>query len=202
MKKILSMGIASAVLALTAVAASAEINATTDGNAVTGDTITVAITTTEEVKAIGFTVSATGLEATSANVEVTGQAIAGDADDGSIIISGADLKGWAAGATIATITYTVTAETGADVSVALAAHNGMEHTFGDALKLTVVEGTEQPGGDPVDPGTEPGGDPVDPGTEPGGEQPGGETPPETGVALAVVPAVLAGAAVVVAKKRK
>lgn len=191
MKKILSMGIASAVLALTAVAASAEITATTDGTPVTGNTVVVTISTTEAVEAVGFTVSATGLEAKAENVEVTGQAVAGDAEDGSIIISGADLKGWEAGATIATITYTVTAETGADVSVALAAHNGMAHTFGDALQLTVVDGTTDPGTDPSDPG-----DPADPGAE------DPTTPPDTGVALAVVPAVLAGAAVVVAKKRK
>ncbi len=197
MKKILSMGIASAVLALTAVAASANIVAATDGNPVTGNTITVAITTDEEIKAVGFTVAATGLEATADNVEVGegGMISKGAAEDGSIIISGANAQGWAAGATLATITYTVTAETGADVEITLANHNGMTHTFGDALKLTVVDDTVDPGTDPVDPGT----DPVDPGTDPGDDP---TTPPETGVALAIVPAVLAGAAVVVAKKRK
>ena len=201
MKKILSMGIASAVLALTAIAASADIVAASTDNAVNGGTVTVEVTTTEALEKFGFTVAATGLEVVEVAPAAVGIVSTNTAEDGSIIVAG--VGAFAEGSVLATITYTVTGETGSNVAVTLGNYKDNEATFQN-LEATVVEGTE-PGGDPVDPGTEPGGDPVDPGTEPGGENPGGEdptTPPDTGVALAIVPAVLAGAAVVVAKKRK
>ena len=179
MKKILSMGIASAVLALTAIAASADIVAASTDNAVNGGTVTVEVTTTEALEKFGFTVAATGLEVVEVAPAAVGIVSTNTAEDGSIIVAG--VGAFAEGSVLATITYTVTGETGSNVAVTLGNYKDNEATFQN-LEATVVEGTE-----------------------PGGENPGGEdptTPPDTGVALAIVPAVLAGAAVVVAKKRK
>lgn len=193
MKKILSMGIASAVLALTAIAASADIVAASNDNPVKDGTITVEITTTEALTKFGFTVAGTGLEVVDVATGEGGLISTNTAEDGSTVVAGVGT--FAEGGVLATITFTVTGDTGSEVAVNLANFKDNEATYQN-LKLTVVDGTTNPGTDPVDPGT----DPVDPGTEPGGDDP--TTPPETGVALAVVPAVLAGAAVVVAKKRK
>lgn len=183
MKKIISMGIASAVLALTAVAASAAITATTADKAVNGKTVKVQITTDADVEAFGFNLAAEGLTATAADVQADGMIVAADAADGSINVNGISLDGFKAGTVLATVTYTVTAETDADVAVALSNMPGMTDTY-TGLTLKVVE---EGAADPTKP------DPTDP-TDP--------DQPSTGVALAVVPAVLAGAAVVVAKKRK
>lgn len=184
MKKIISMGIASAVLALTAVAASATITATSADKVVNGKTVKVEITTDADIEAFGFNLAAEGLTATAADVQVEGLIVPGDAADGSININGASVDGFKAGTVLATVTYTVTAETGADVAVALTNVAGMKDEFTNFTAKVVEEGAADP--------TKPA-DPTDP-TDP--DQPG------TGVALAVVPAVLAGAAVVVAKKRK
>lgn len=181
MKKIISMGIASAVLALTAVAASATITATSADKAVNGKTIKVAITTDADIEAFGFNLAAEGLTATAADVQAEGMIIPGDAADGSINVNGVSVDGFKAGTVLATVTYTVTAETDADVAVAISNLPGMKYEFTNFTAKVVEEGAA----DPTDPT-----DPTDP------------DQPSTGVALAVVPAVLAGAAVVVAKKRK
>lgn len=192
MKKIISMGIASAVLALTAVAASAAIKADTKDALTPGSTITVDITTTEAIEGYQFVVSADGLEVVS--VKQNRPVVDGETDesavldkdaleDGSYLLIGGSADGWKAGDVIATVTYTVTAEEGENVTVAFAPDGGVEATF-EAYGPFTIGGA----GEPVDPT-----DPTDP-TDP--ENPG------TGIALAVVPAVLAGAAVVVAKKRK
>ncbi|HCD69046.1 MAG TPA: hypothetical protein DEQ68_00315 [Ruminococcaceae bacterium] len=181
MKKIISMGIASAVLALTAVAASAAITATTADKAVNGKTVKVQITTDADVEAFGFNLAAEGLTATAADVQADGMIVAADAADGSINVNGISLDGFKAGTVLATVTYTVTAETDADVAVALSNMPGMTDTYTGLTLKVVAEGAA----DLTDPT-----DPTDP------------DQPSTGVALAVVPAVLAGAAVVVAKKRK
>ena len=182
MKKIISMGIASAVLALTAVAASAaNITATSTDKAVNGKTVTVQITTDTDIEAFGFNIAAEGMTATAADVKGEGTFQVGDAADGSINVGGISTDGYKAGTAIVTVTYTVTAETGADVAVALTNAAGMKDEFTNFTAKVVEEGAA----DPTDPT-----DPTDP------------DQPSTGVALAVVPAVLAGAAVVVAKKRK
>lgn len=192
MKKIISMGIASAVLALTAIAASAAIKADTKDALTPGSTITVDITTTEAIDGYQFVVSAEGLEVVKVKqnkVQVDGEdeelcvTTKEAKEDGSYLLIGGSAEGWKAGDVIATITYTVTAEEGENVAVAFAPDGGVEATFEAYGPFTVGEA-----GDPTDP-TDPT-DPADPGN------------PGTGVALAVVPAVLAGAAVVVAKKRK
>lgn len=202
MKKIISMGIASAVLALTAIAASADIKANGPEKVVNGKSIKVEITTTAAVTDCGFVVSATGLEVESVDTTVDGATVLNSTlADGSLKIGGFSNTAdpMKAGTVLATITYTVTAATGEDVAVAIdTASQGYDDVPVNYTATVVAEETSEPEQptDPSDPGKE---DPTDPGkedpTDPGDV-------PATGVALAVVPAVLAGAAVVVAKKRK
>ena len=183
MKKIISMGIASAVLALTAIAASADIVATTSDAVVNGKEITVAISTITDVDTYGVTLNVTGLETTKEKITANGDMGGGNVlDDGTIKITGLSSTGFKAGDVVATVVFTVTGETGSEVAVALGNAEGYDEAFQNLTATVVAEGET-----PVTPG-EP--TPTDP------ENPG------TGVALAVVPAVLAGAAVVVAKKRK
>lgn len=187
MKKIISMGIASAVLALTAVAASADITATAADNAVNGKTVEVAITTTADIEAYGITLAADGLEFVSIDTTDVNNVL----EDGSVVLTGASLAGYKAGTVLATVTYTVTAEKDADVSVALANMTGMD----DVLVNYTAKVVDAAATDPTQPT-----DPSDPTTDP--TDPTQPENPDTGVALAIVPAVIAGAAVVVAKKRK
>lgn len=181
MKKIISMGIASAVLALTAIAASADIEATTDATKVaTGDTVKVVVKTSADIEDFDFFVLADGLEYVG---EEPNGGVGGIQADGSYRTNGAAIGGWKSGDTIVTLTYTVTAAEGETVAVALKGAPGYDT---DAYVYTTFETlTVGEAGQP--------GQPVQP------DQPDN---PGTGVALAVVPAVLAGAAVVVAKKRK
>ena len=186
MKKIISMGIASAVLALTAIAASADIEATTEATKLaTGDTVKVVVKTTADIEDFDFYVLADGLEFVADEAE-NPAAVGAVQADGSYKINGAAINGWKTGDTIVTLTYTVTAAEGETAAVAVkgaAGYDTDEYVYTTFAPITVGEA-----GDPTDP-TDPT-DPADPGN------------PGTGVALAVVPAVLAGAAVVVAKKRK
>ena len=197
MKKIISMGIASAVLALTAIAASADIKANGPETAKTGDVITVTITTTAEITDCGFFVSATGLEFVSVDTTTTdGSSIVNKAkEDGSYKIGGyaAGGKTIAANSVLATITFTVTGETGTKPVVEIKNAAGYEEAV---QNLTVEVVADEPTSS--DSGSESGSE----STSESGAGEGGSDVPGTGVALAVVPAVLAGAAVVVAKKRK
>ena len=119
------------------------------------------------------------------------------------------------GTVLLTLTYTVDAAADSEVSVSLTPDAGFTDISADAVAAVVVAGastdvpnvtvettetvetvesTEQPGvvtTDEEKPATED--------TKPADD---GKGNPGTGVALAVVPAVLAGAAIVVAKKRK
>ena len=205
MKKIISMGIASAVLALTAIAASADIKANGPETAKTGDVITVTITTTAEVTDCGFLVSATGLEFVSVDTTTTdGSSIVNKAkEDGSYKIGGTAAAGKtiAANSVLATITFTVTGETGTKPVVEIKNAAGYEEAV---QNLTVEVVADEPTSS--DSGSESGSDSTSESgsesTSESGAGEGGSDVPGTGVALAVVPAVLAGAAVVVAKKRK
>ncbi len=192
MKKIISMGISAAVLAVSAVAASAALVVDTADVPVAGEQVVVTVVTTEDVEAFDAVITAEGLELVDFEKAETGN-IEWNGETGGL--SGASTDGWAADTVLLTLTYTVTAETGEEVSVSI---EGEDIEVGDPITLTVEESA---GGDVSDPGTD------DPGTDdPGTDDPGTDDPgtdiPGTGVALAVVPAVLAGAAVVVAKKRK
>lgn len=185
MKKIISLGIASAVLALTAISASAEIAPVLVGAPVEGSTYKVTITTDAEITDFQLNVVAEGATITDADIEMvgTGLTAASVKDDGSVNLVGSAGTGkYGAGTELANLTYTVTGAEGDDFSITVTG----EGANGEAVTATIEkgDGTQNPG----NPGT--------PGT------PGDKDNPDTGIALAVVPAVLAGAAVVVAKKRK
>ena len=204
MKKILSLGVAAAVVSLTAVAASAAIAPAFDTDApVAGETLTVQVVAngmTQE--ATTFTVNASEGLTLTANEAVTG----------GIFSTETNKFAWAGTAVPAdgtvhlTLTYTVDAAADSEVSVSADAVAAVvvAGASTDVPNVTVettetvetVESTEQPTvieTAETDETTET----VD--TKPADD---GKGNPGTGVALAVVPAVLAGAAIVVAKKRK
>ena len=203
MKKILSLGVAAAVVSLTAVAASAAIAPAFDTDApVAGETLTVQVVAngmTQE--ATTFTVNASEGLTLTANEAVTG----------GIFSTETNKFAWAGtavpadGTVLLTLTYTVDAAADSEVSVSLTPDAGFTDISADAVAAVVVattetvetvESTEQPTvieTAETDETTET----VD--TKPADD---GKGNPGTGVALAVVPAVLAGAAIVVAKKRK
>ena len=202
MKKIISMGIASAVLALTAIAASADIKANGPEKAESGKTVTVTITITAEITDCGFYVSATGLEAVGDPDTTTtdGSMIVGTLKaDGSVLVGGCAAAGKTikAGTVLATITYTVTAENGTDAVVEVKNAEGYEEALQNHTIKVEVEETSKPEESKPEESK-----PEESKPEESGSGEGGSDVPATGVALAVVPAVLAGAAVVVAKKRK
>lgn len=213
MKKILSLGVAAAVVSLTAVAASAAIAPAFDTDApVAGETLTVQVVAngmTQE--ATTFTVNASEGLTLTANEAVTG----------GIFSTETNKFAWAGtavpadGTVLLTLTYTVDAAADSEVSVSLTPDAGFTDISADAVAAVVVAGastdvpnvtvettetvetvesTEQPGVVTTDEET-----PATEDTKPADD---GKGNPGTGVALAVVPAVLAGAAIVVAKKRK
>lgn len=191
MKKIISLGIASAVLALTAISASAEIAPVVVGSPVEGSTYKVVITTDEDITDFQLTVTVKGAEITSDNIAMVNQngafAMGSVKEGGAVgLVGSAGTGTFGAGTELATLVYTVTGAAGDDFSIKVTSDvEGVDTA--DAVTATIEEGdgTQTPGQS----GT-------------GTQTPGDKDNPETGIALAVVPAVLAGAAVVVAKKRK
>lgn len=229
MKKILSLGVASAVLAMTAVAASADIVPVIVGDATVGNTITVEITAKD--------VAAKAIEATQFQVVWSENLTLVDSktiDKGYPMFNAENGKfGWmdtastiADDAVLLTLTFSSTAAAGEEISVSLKADPGFADISEIAATAPVVEAAvEEPTTEDVtDPTSEdvtsedvsseePTSEDVsseEPTVEePTVEEPTVETPddgkgenPDTGVALAVVPAVLAAAAAIVAKKRK
>lgn len=204
MKKILSLGAAAAVLSLTAVAASAAITPVVDGNAVAGEEVVV-------------TVVANGLETPYAtftleveNLEQVGEAVVnpiGLFNPANGMFTFAAATAPADGTELLTITYVVTGEAGDDISVTLKPVEGEVDATPAVVTIVEAEGEnpDEPG-EPTDP-EDPTIDPEDPEaptvteepTEP--EEPTDPDNAETGVALAVIPALVAGAAVVASKKR-
>ncbi len=196
MKKILSLGVAAAVVSMTAVAASAAIEPAILEEAVAGQTITVEVRANDvAVSDIGFTVVA------SENLEL----VEATADANGIFNAENGKYAWAAmsdcepGFLFLTLTYTV--GEGEEVSVALESDIYADK-LGDAVTATIVAGGEDIQ-DPDEPIID---EPII--DEPTTDEPTTDEPtedpanPDTGIALAVVPAVLAGAAIVVSKKRK
>lgn len=219
MKKILSLGAAAAVLSLTAVAASAAITPAFSTDApVAGETVTV------EIVATGMT-----QEATTFTVEASENLTLTDAvkTDSGLAEFNTETKkfAWAGssvpadGTVLLTLTYTVDAAADEWISVKLVPDAGFTDISADAITVPVVGGaddvsveesseevyssedvsSEDEGGltttdetTTVEESTE----------EPADDKGNDKGNPSTGVALAVVPAVLAGAAIVVAKKRK
>ncbi len=218
MKKILSLGVASAVLSLTAVAASAAITPVVSDTAVEGEQLVV------EVVANGFTDVATQfvVEAsenlTLVDSTTTDKGLpAFNADTMHFAWAGTEAP--AEGTVLLTLVFDVNAAADEDVTVKLTADAGFETgVAADVVSTTVVAGGETET-DIVDTDTatdtetdtdtsgvvdtETATDTAtDTETEGGSTTGGDKTNPDSGIALAVVPAVLAGAAVVVAKKRK
>lgn len=218
MKKILSLGAAAAVLSLTAVAASAAITPAFSTDApVAGETVTV------EIVATGMT-----QEATTFTVEASENLTLTDAvkTDAGLAEFNTETKkfAWAGssvpadGTVLLTLTYTVDAAADEEISVKLVPDAGFTDISADAITAVVVggaddvtidvtseevysseeESSEDVGLTTTDETT------VEESTEePADDNKGNDKGnPSTGVALAVVPAVLAGAAIVVAKKRK
>ena len=223
MKKILSLGAAAAVLSLTAVAASAAIAPVFGTDApVAGESVTVQVVANGMTQdATTFTVKASEGLTLTANEAVAGGLF--NAETNKFAWAGTAVP--ADGTVLLTLTYTVDAAADAEVSVALTPDAGFTDISADPVAVVVVAGasgdvpadTDEPVATTEEPvvTTE---EPVVTTEEPGvvtTEEPAASTEensnkpaddnkgnPGTGVALAVVPAVLAGAAIVVAKKRK
>lgn len=219
MKKILSLGAAAAVLSLTAVAASAAITPAFSTAPVAGETVTV------EIVATGMT-----QEATTFTVEASENLTLTDAvkTDAGLAEFNTETKkfAWAGssvpadGTVLLTLTYTVDAAAEEEIFVKLVPDAGFTDISADPVTAVV-------GGDIDDVSVEESSEEVYSSEDESSEDEGGLTTtdetttveesteepaddnkgndkgnPSTGVALAVVPAVLAGAAIVVAKKRK
>lgn len=226
MKKILSLGAAAAVLSLTAVAASAAITPTFDATPVAGETVTVTITANGMTQTgTQFTVNASdNLTLTDYTPISSGYAVF-NKDNGKFAWAGSEVP--ADGTTLITLTYTVDAAADEEVSVTLVPDEGFTDISADAATDVVVAGADSDvtdetadAGETVEseevdtaetaettetadePGVTVEPDTADATAEGGDENGSDKGNPETGVALAVVPAVLAGAAIVVAKKRK
>lgn len=213
MKKILSLGVASAVLSLTAVAASAAITPVVSDTVVEGEQVVV------EVVANGFTDVATQFvvnaseNLTLVDASTTDKGLpAFNADTMHFAWAGTEAP--ADDTVLLTLVFDVNAAEGEDVSVSLTADAGFE-TGIDAAEVaaTVVASGDDTSDLPSDDETsddetssDDGLDDETSGDETSDDENGDNTDdeknPPAGIALAVVPAVLAGAAVVVAKKRK
>lgn len=194
MKKIISLGIASAVLALTAISASAAVVVKTDADPVrTGATIVVEYSVDADGTGIQFNIAPTGMTLVSS--EVVGGA--GDMnkvnDAGTFYINVGAVK---AGVPFLKQTYTVTAKEGEAAAVNV---SGVVGSDGTPVNLTVASVAAAESGNNSGDNSGTSDTSSDPASKPGDEK---DPPPDTGVALAVFPAIIAGAAVVVAKKRK
>lgn len=206
MKKIFALGTAAAVLSLTAIAASAAIAPESSDIAVAGETMTVDIVANEFTgTSTQFTVEAEGL--TLVDYSKDG---AGLFNDTKMRYAWASAEAPADGTVLLTLVFTVDAAADEEVSVKIVPDAGFETGIdADLYVATVVdpagevEDPQEPT-EPEEPGLEEPTEPEEPTEEPTEPEEPTEDPanPETGIALAVVPAVLAGAAVVVAKKRK
>lgn len=198
MKKIISLGLASAVCALTAVAASADAaKFVVDGEVENGKTVTVTLVATEDCESFVGELSVEGFAAPKAEDFKFSSSFSKYKEDTKKVASIGAVK---AGDTICTVTLTVTAAAGEKASLALNVTDG-------AAKVDKTE-VEVKGAATSDSKTD------DSKTDSSASDSKTEdskaddtktddtTNPGTGIALAVVPAVLAAAGVVVAKKRK
>ena len=213
MKKILSLGAAAAVLSLTAVAASAAIAPAFSTDApVAGENVTVEIVATGMTQeATTFTVQASD-NLTLVDAAKTDSGLAEfNKDTNKFAWAGSSVP--ADGTVLLTLTYTVDAAADEEISVALVPDAGFTDISADAVTAVVVGDAEPVSDETVTTYDVPTTDDepsvtVDESSEESTEDTADDNNgdnkgnPGTGVALAVVPAVLAGAAIVVAKKRK
>lgn len=216
MKKIISMGVASAVLALTAVVASADIEAGVKAEVNGEATFATGSTVVYNIVAVGDKVEntqlyweATGLEFEKAEGNKGFMAMPNAAENFLVLANGTAA---ADGDVIGTLTFKVSAEEGGDVKFALKGDPNFPSTPVDIAVVTdekavaPTESSEPTSSEPTS--SEPVSDNSDEnnsGNESGdnSSNSNGTVPnPGTGIALAVVPAVIAGAAVVVAAKKR
>lgn len=214
MKKIVSLGIASAVLAMTALSASAVTVATGD-KAETGKTITVNFTVDSAVPANGgieFNITATGATLVAGS-STPSSALMGMMNDNADKYTGLAMNAAAAGTVLLTQTYTVTAKAGEEVTINVSNVNteGFTEAGVTPLVVKVVDATSSSTSTSSSTTTSSSesssssssSESTSSSTTSSESKPGtGEGNPGTGVALAVFPAVIAGAAVVVAKKKR
>lgn len=225
MKKIISLGAAAAVLSLTAVAASAAIAPEATSEPVAGGEYVVNVVANDyTAETGGFTLQVSDNLTYVSHVEGTGVVGFYNPENGKYAFAGTAAP--ANGTVLLTVTFTVDAAADEEVSVALVPDAGFE----EGVDVNPVVNTVLDGGGadvPDVPSTEPATDtvpstqpepttetPVVPTTETPSAGPSIVTPTtptepsseednaKTGIALAVVPVVLAAAGVVVAKKRK
>jgi len=224
MKKIISLGAAAAVLSLTAVAASAAIAPEVTSEPVAGGEYVVNVVANDYTKeAVGFTLKVSdnltyvpGSYAVIPNGPSGAFAVYNEATGQYSFASTAAPEN---GTVLLTLKFTVDAAAEEEVSVSLVPDAGFEEgVSADAVVNTVVDGgvsaqtditvetstdapvsTETVSEPPVVTETPTGPSVVTPTTP---AVPTTETNPGSGIALAVVPVVLAAAGVVVAKKRK
>lgn len=205
MKKILSLGIASAVLAMTALSASAGVVVRTDDKVTAGATITVSFVADADGDAVSIRTAATGATLVDAKGGSVSGLVAVSDDKTSVAIVGSSFK---SGDVLFTQTYTVTAKEGEMVSVNV---TDLQGTTGVATNLsaTVESATTSSSSDSsssdsssTDSSSTDSSSTDSSSSDSGSSKPDGDKPAETGVALAIFPAIVAGAAVVVAKKRK
>lgn len=225
MKKIISLGIASAVLALSAVSAFAESASDTTAtvpsvtitlsaaDAAVGDSVTATVAAGNSFEGLAGNFTFDGLELAAGT---TDDAVAGTASTGTTIYNTADNRlsaakypAYQAGDVLAVIPLTVTSENAtasvqfvgdAEYGEGISATASLNVAAGDAS--TPDESSEpEESSEPVDSTPEESSTP-DESSDNAGNAGTDTNNPGTGVALAVVPAIIAGAAIVVAKKRK
>lgn len=205
MKKILSLGVAAAVLSVTAVAASAAITPTIITDAVAGEEITV------EIVATGVATNAAQFNVVASDNLTLVDAVPttnGFAAFNNNKFAWAHTAAPADGDVLLTLTYAVDAAADEEISIALTPDAGFEADVDGTAAVAVVVGGEETVVDPVeseDVNTVDTSDVIID-TEDVPSEDTADTSDETeniptGIALAVVPAILAGAAIVVAKKR-
>ena len=235
MKKILSLGVAAAVLSLTAVAASAAIAPVVSDTAVEGEQIVVEVVANDFADvATQFTVAVSD-NLTLVEYTKTDKGFA-DFNPDNMKFAWANTEAPADGTVLLTLVFDVNAVADEDVTVALTPDAGFEAGVNaEVLATTVVAGGEtetdietatdsetvsetvsdtysETATDTETESDTSGIVDTDTATETSTSTATGtdgettttpdKTNPDSGIALAVVPAVLAGAAVVVAKKRK
>lgn len=203
MKKIISLGIASAICAITAISASAAPayydNAT--GEVTTDGVITVDVKAGEEIKdGIAFKIETEGLEVQDAKNPGSYTLNQYVAANQTFMVSGGESFDLKAGDVICTITAKVTAKAGEQISISLIDNTGVyTSVLPDIAYTDTVKGAET---SDTSSDTSTSETSSDTSTDTSDTEKDPDKSPATGVALAVVPAVLAAAGVVVAKKRK
>ncbi len=214
MKKIITLGVASAMCALTAISASAAAAsaawANPKGEQAKDKQITIDILANGEIKDCSFIATGTGVKIESIKCPTEGLMLNNFNDKtGLFAVSGGANTIAKAGDVLCTITATVTGDAGTTAKIEVVSADDGAHTskLPDTAYTFEIKGASTTSGDSTASGdSTTSGDSTASGdsTTSGDSKPAGDDKPNppTGVALAVVPAVLAAAGVIVAKKRK